>query len=213
MHTERKLAISLFLFFAGQFWGCAASAQSSSKDNLADLSKASDAIVVAKCTTKESQWNYNKSLIYTKFSFEVEKVIKGERKTKAFDFRHLGGQVEDAAMDVSHMPDFQPGNSYVLFLSAPKNTGALISKEEKDSGNWQHPRLMARANQGKFDLATDQETGKTYIMNPPPEAMPKSSKGYAQSLEEIEKEKLAKAAPAGKLSLDDFVRYLETQVR
>jgi hypothetical protein len=213
MRIGKKLSHALSLFFVGQLWACASSAQTSSKDDLAELSKASDAIVVAKCTTKESQWNYNKSLIYTKFSFEVEKVIKGEQKTKAFDFRHLGGQVDDAAMDASHMPDFQPGSSYVLFLSAPKNTGALISKEEKDTGNWQQPRLMARANQGKFDLTMDQETGKVYVMNPPAEAMPKASKGYAQSLEEIEKEKLAKAAPAGKLYLDDFVRYLETQAR
>ncbi|MDZ7344846.1 MAG: hypothetical protein ONA90_10085 [candidate division KSB1 bacterium] len=213
MCISKKLTRAALLFFAGQLWACASSAQTSSKNDLADLSKASDVVVVAKCITKASQWNYNKSVIYTKYSFEVEKVIKGEQKTKTFDLRHLGGQVGEAAMDVSHMPDFQPGHSYVLFLSAPKNTGALISKEEKDTGQWQPPRLMARANQGKFDLTTDPETGKVYVINPPAEAMPKTSKGYAQSLEELDKEKRAKTAPAGKLYLDDFVRYLETQVR
>lgn len=210
VHKLNKAPALAFLIFASQLCSCAASAQSRSKDNLAELSKVSDAIVVATCTAVESQWNYNRSLIFTKFSFAVEQVIKGDQKLKSFDLRYLGGRVGDEAMEVSHAPHFAPGKPHVLFLSAPKNTGALISKNEQEAGNWQWPRLMARAGQGKFELAKEQETGKMYVVNPPPGT---ASKGYAQTLEGIKHEKPQATAASGKVYLDDFVQIITAKIQ
>ena len=161
-----------------------------------------------------SQWNYDRSIIFTKYSFKVERIVKGEKTLQTFELRQLGGQADDGqALSLSHAPHFRVGESYLLFLSAPMNTKALISKEEHVTGKWQQPRIMARANQGLFKLTKDEQTGKLYVMNPPHELALRSSKGYAQSLAELRNEKRKQQAASAQLFVDDFVAHIEQVVQ
>jgi len=214
MTVIKRLVVLFCVLGSSPLWSGFVMAQPPGETKFFDLVGAAHTVVVATCNTTESQWNYDHSIIFTKYSFTVEQVVKGDKALQTFDLRHLGGQTDDGqAMYVSHAPQFTIGKPYVLFLSAPMKTSALINKEEHVSGDWRQPRTMARATQGLFALTKDEKTGKTYVVNPPREFAPKASKGYAQSLAELNTEKRQQQPSSARLFLDDFVARIEQVIQ
>lgn len=207
-----RAVLSLALFVMSCVpWGCAFA--SASRTTLAELSQSADAIVVATCNTATSDWNFTHTLIFTKYSFTVTRVIKGERSLQTFEFRHIGGEAGNDVIAVAHAPHFTPGATYVLFLSAPKNTGALITKAEKESGQWQRPRLLARAEHGIYEVASEQVDGQLYVLNPPEEAQPTSTKGYAQRMQDLPREHVQAVAAKRRLLVEEFAAVIERFIK
>lgn len=211
MKRTRAALLLKHLALSCALYSCAFA--SAKRTTFTELSQSADAIVVATCTGATSDWNFSHSLIFTKYTFTVTRVIKGDAGLQSFEFRHIGGQVGNEVMDVVHAPQFTPGVTYVLFLSEPKNTGALITKEEKASGQWQRPRLLARAEHGIYEIAVEQNGGSRYVLNPPEETQTPSTKGYAQRIQDLERERVQPAGGNRKLSIDEFVILIHRMMK
>ena len=58
-----------------------------------ELSDQSDLVVVGKVAKINSQWNKDKSRIYTNVTVDVDEFVKGNTSSRSIVVRHLGGEV------------------------------------------------------------------------------------------------------------------------
>jgi hypothetical protein len=82
-----------------------------------ELVAKADGIVVAKVIDKRSEWNAERTRIYTHYTVEVERTLKGFPVPR-LKLTELGGQVGELAMEVSGVPGYEPGEQAVIFLHA-----------------------------------------------------------------------------------------------
>ncbi len=87
--------------------------------NLDDLVVEADCIVLGTVTDMESDWqiNYsqNRSLLYTTYTLEVERGIRGVESDE-IRFRVVGGDDGSTYLTVLSAPHFRTGERVVLFL-------------------------------------------------------------------------------------------------
>ncbi len=152
-----------------------------------ELSEKSTAIVVGKCTKKESFWNDKHTQILTEVKIQNGESIKGKPGEEVV-ITIPGGRVGNTIYEVSDMPIFQEGEEVLVFL-------------------WRHPsgkNLVTGALQGKLTIVEDKKTGKKVLQ------------GAQQLLKEdrpLLKRTITRAKAPTKIFLDDFIKEVKGLVK
>ena len=111
-----------------------------------DLTNQSTAVFYGKCSKKKSEWNENKSIIYTYVTVVPEAYIKGNLGSEV-TIAVPGGQVGDIIYEVSDMPIFVEGEEIVAFVRT----------------NPAGKNLVTGGSQGKLKIGKDKKTGKKMV--------------------------------------------------
>ena len=86
-----------------------------------ELSDQSDLVVVGKVASINSQWNKDKSRIYTNVTVDVDEFVKGNASSRSIVVRHLGGEVGSVGELYSFAPRFKSNEEVMLFLHKNKS--------------------------------------------------------------------------------------------
>ena len=155
------------------------------KMTVMELTEESTVVLYGKCLNKKSEWNENRSIIYTYVTIVPEEYIKGNLGSEAI-IAVPGGQVDDIVYEVSEMPIFNEGEEVMAFI-------------------WTNPagkNLITGGYLGKMKIEKDAKTGNRMVH------------GYditeeAESEEASEIERPDRPAKPEKVKLEDFVMKLK----
>ncbi len=111
-----------------------------------DLTNASTAVLYGKCTKLKSEWNQDKSIIYTYVTIAPEEYLKGNLGAEAV-IAVPGGQVGNIIYEVSEMPVFTEGEEVFAFVRT----------------NPAGKNLITGGFQGKMKIEKDKKTGKKIV--------------------------------------------------
>ncbi|MBE0571108.1 MAG: hypothetical protein IH618_06140 [Ignavibacteriaceae bacterium] len=123
------------------FYGLAQTSQS----ELKNLSQNADVIITGKVTQQNSNWNENKTRIYTQATIQVDEYLKGGNTGNSIVVSYPGGEVGDVGELYSHMPRFEENEEVLVFL-------------EKDDRSTDYKVL--NGEQGKINVINDPKTGE-----------------------------------------------------
>jgi hypothetical protein len=110
-----------------------------------NLSKGADMIVTGKVVDQISQWNTEKSRIYTNVTIQVDEFLKGGNNQKKIVITHLGGEIGDVGESYSHIPTFMNDEEVLVF----------VKKSSKDES-----LSVFDGEEGKLTLYEDKTTGE-----------------------------------------------------
>ena len=150
-----------------------------------DLTEESTAVLYGKCKNVKSEWNENKSLIFTYITIQSEEYIKGNLGSEVV-VTVPGGRVDDILYEVSETPFFTEDEEVVAFI-------------------WTNPKgrnLITGGPQGKMKIEKDTKTGKRFVNNPEVDSEVATQN---QAPGQIKK--------AEKMQLEDFVTKLKEYVK
>lgn len=122
----------------------AAFAQLTSSD-VERMSKNADLIITGKVVEQNSNWNENKTRIYTQATIQVEEYLKGSNNSGPVIVSYLGGEVGDVGEMYSHMPRFENNEEVLVFL-----------KKDDKSTNYK----VFNGEEGKINVINDPKTGE-----------------------------------------------------
>ena len=114
---------------------------------LDDLAKKAEAIVVGKVSSVRSEWNKERTRIYTKVTLDVGEYVKGDKPTSTLVITQLGGEVDGVGEFYTHTPRFSKEEEVLLFVKKDKRDNFIIEGGE----------------QGKFKVTRDDMTGEKMI--------------------------------------------------
>jgi hypothetical protein len=149
-----------------------------------DLTNESTAVLYGKCTKVASEWNANRSIIFTYVTIVPEEYVKGNLGAQVV-LTVPGGQVGDIVYEVSDMPVFVEGEETFAFI-------------------WTNPdgkNLITGGPQGKMKIEKDSKTGKKMVNRSSAEVV---TELVVQGIDET-----VKTGKPEKVSLDDFVTKLK----
>lgn len=86
------------------------------KLSLEDLVARADYVLIGGIRDIKSEWNSDRTNIYTYVKVSVESSLKGSVDRSEVTIRVLGGRVGDVAVAVSAAPEFEVGERALLFL-------------------------------------------------------------------------------------------------
>jgi hypothetical protein len=89
-------------------------------EKITKLTKKADIIVTGKVTHKQSNWNENKTRIYTKTTIKVNELLKGKASGKSIEVIYPGGEVGEVGELYTHMPTFENDEEVLVFLKKDK---------------------------------------------------------------------------------------------
>jgi len=115
------------------------------QDKIKLLTEQSDAIITGKVLTKKSDWNENKSRIFTIATIEVEEYLKGNGNDHQVKIYYPGGEVGEVGEQYSHMPKLNDDEEVLLFM-----------KKDKDEKSFK----ILNGEDGKLTLYKDNITGE-----------------------------------------------------
>lgn len=152
-----------------------------------ELAQESTAILVGKCTQKESFWNEKHDKIFTRVKIRTGENIKGNLGAEA-EIIVPGGRVGNILYEVSDMPIFQEGEEALVFI-------------------WRHPsgmNLITGALQGKLTVVKDKKTGKKIVRGGPIKLEEEKS---------LAKTATPRTTAPKKILLDDFIKEVKDYVK
>jgi len=114
---------------------------------LEDLAKKAEVIVVGKVSNVKSEWNNEKTRIYTKVTVDVGEYVKGETPDRTLVVTQLGGEVDGVGELYTHTPRFSKEEEVLIFA-------------RKDSKN---NLIIEGGDQGKFKVTQDKLTGEKMV--------------------------------------------------
>jgi hypothetical protein len=100
----------------------------SGNSELKKLTDSSDLIVVGKVVKQSSQWNEDKTRIFTRVSVNTEEYLKGKSGQKQLTITKPGGEVGDVGELYSHVPEFDDDEEVLLFLKKDKENELVVNK-------------------------------------------------------------------------------------
>ena len=112
---------------------------------LKSLSDNADIILTGKVTQQKSEWNADRTRIFTKVTVTVEEYLKGSQNQGSITIAHPGGEVDEVGEIYSHVPRFYDNENVLLFL-------------QKDGDNRNYKVLEGES--GKISLTVDKMTGE-----------------------------------------------------
>ena len=112
-----------------------------------ELTNRAEVIAVGKVTSMRSEWNRDKTRIYTKVTISVDQYVKGQRSEKTLTISHLGGEVGAVGELYSHTPRFSKDEEVLVF----------VKKDKKNN-----LRITGGAD-GKFRITKSELTGKKLV--------------------------------------------------
>ncbi len=116
------------------------------------LATFADVVVVARVDEIASGWDPAARSLYTYVSVSVERVLKGEVPPGRLVVKQLGGRLDGIGLHVADQPDFQRGESVLLFLEVRPRDATLYT-----SALWQ----------GKWTLERDARGGRIAMRRGP----------------------------------------------
>lgn len=136
------------------------------KSEIRNLSEGADMIVTGKVVDRKSQWNSEKSRIYTNITIQVEEFLKGSNNQNRIVITHLGGEVGNVGETYSHVPTFKDDEEVLVF----------VKKSSKDAS-----LSVFEGEEGKLTLYEDKTTGeKVTSKNVKASEMKKEIKNYVE---------------------------------
>ena len=136
------LRLFFILIIVGGFYSSAFAQLTSSE--FKSMSESADLIITGKVTQQNSNWNENKTRIYTTATIQVEESIKGNSQSLV-EVRYPGGEVGDVGELYTHMPKFENNEEVLVFLM----------KDEKSTSY-----KVLNGEDGKINVLTDPKTGE-----------------------------------------------------
>jgi uncharacterized membrane protein len=118
MNIKFLLIVSLLLLCTGLLTNTF-SQQSNAK--LKHLAKEADIIVTGKISKQKSNWNTNKTRIYTQATLNVNEYLKGNNKGNSVTVTYPGGEVGGIGELYTHMPRFKNEEEVLVFLKKENN--------------------------------------------------------------------------------------------
>jgi len=117
-----KARILDLLLVASVFWGGAPSpvmAVVLTPTTLEELTTSADGVFLGRVIQKESVLDPERKLIFTKYTFSIERTISGAPASTVV-LTELGGEVGDLGMGVPGSPEYELGEEAVVFYRAGK---------------------------------------------------------------------------------------------
>lgn len=111
-----------------------------------NLSKSADIVAVGKVTETKSEWDQNKTRIFTRVTLQVNEYVKGNAGSSV-TITTPGGEVGDVGELYTHVPTFRPNEEVVVFL------------EKEATGSYR----IAGGDQGKYNIEKDPESGRLLV--------------------------------------------------
>jgi hypothetical protein len=145
-----------------------------------DLVNQAHVVITGRCTSIRSEWNDDRTKIFTYITISPRDFLKGERKAEAVIIKQPGGEVGEIGMRVDGVSVFEEGEDVLLFLEKGKN------------GFYRTLGL----SQGKFSVATDPASGRKVLLKKRMEFVKTPDGTINKKVVEIPSEK--------KIFLDDF---------
>ncbi len=134
--------------------GGAAKATTLARMSVAQMSRAAQLIVRARCVENSTGWDAGE--IWTFTSFEVREVWQGSAPAR-ISVRLLGGRVGNLTSSVAGIPRFRPGEEVVIFLErTPRGDFSVVSWEQ---GTF---RVRREAATGSESVTQDSATFATF---------------------------------------------------
>ena len=112
---------------------------------LKHLTAGADIIVTGKVAKQKSNWNANKTRIFTEATIQVDEYLKGNNKANSVTVTYPGGEVGGIGELYTHMPKFKNNEDVLVFLKKDKKTN---SYKVYDGEN------------GEVKIIKDQKTGE-----------------------------------------------------
>jgi hypothetical protein len=112
-----------------------------STDQLATFA---DIVVVARVDELSSGWDAQSHSLYTYVSVSVERVLKGEVPGGRLVVKQLGGRLQNIGLHVADQPDFELGESVLLFLEVRPRDATLYT-----TALWQGKWTLERDGRGE----------------------------------------------------------------
>lgn len=153
-----------------------------------DLTDRAEVVAVGKVTGIRSEWNQDRTRIYTKVTISVDQYVKGEQSEKILTVTHLGGEVGEVGELYTGTPKFQTDEEVLIFI-------------EKDRKN--NLRITGGA-QGKLRIIEDEKTGKKILRGVPLRL---------EDEEKLDKRSTMRTAERPKIFLEDFIREVKGYIK
>lgn len=148
MQSKKILLISLVSFLSTCLNWSDLSATMLRKLSEKQLAKQAQTILIGTCTSIKSEWNEERTKIFTYITVLPKNYLKGDGNSAEITIRQLGGIVGDVGMHVDKTSVFEEGDEVLVFLKmGPKGYQRVVG-------------LM----QGKFTIQHDEETGRKTIV-------------------------------------------------
>ncbi|MCX5753172.1 MAG: hypothetical protein NTW97_05935 [Candidatus Krumholzibacteria bacterium] len=87
----------------------------------AQLIKRSSGIVIGKVIGKQCYWSEDGALIFTDYTVQINKCIKGDPQVTLVKITVVGGHIGDIGLIVSDVPTFELGEEVLLYLETQAN--------------------------------------------------------------------------------------------
>ena len=123
---------------------------------LEDLTKEADFILRGEVTEMKSEWNADKTVIYTHITLNVKERIHGRHEANTITIKQRGGKVDGIGMAVSDSAVFMKGEDVIVFLK-PESTPQVARLQQ--AGRGVITEIVGK-EQGKYRIAKD-EIAKT----------------------------------------------------
>ena len=114
---------------------------------MTEMINRAEVIAVGKVTATQSQWNKEKTRIYTEVTVAVDEYMKGNQPRNTLTIVHPGGEVGEVGELYSETASFQKNEEVLVFASKDK------------LGNLR----VVGGNQGKYAITTDKTSGKKMV--------------------------------------------------
>lgn len=132
---------------------------------LKNLSQKADVILDGKVIQKKSNWNQDKTRIYTSVTIQVNEYLKGNNPGNTIVINTPGGEVDGVGELYTHMPSFQEDEDVLVFV-----------QEDKEKKSYK----ILNGEEGKLTLIKDISTGeKVTSFNQKISSLKSEIKGYA----------------------------------
>jgi hypothetical protein len=155
-----------------------------------DLAQQADLIFMGRCTGRSVHFNRDETLIYSDYTFKVEKVIKGKNVSEAV-LRQVGGEIGEIGLRMLGTARFLPLEDVLVFAGPGK----------RGPGELTEVRRLVGLSQGKFRIITDEKTGERYAVRDITELLLVRNGG-----------KKDKALIQTPIRLEDFIRQIEAGI-
>lgn len=115
--TLNKKFLKIVLIFVVSALICGSLQAIMIKLPLSQLTLESETIVLADVLQVKCEWSWDRRIILSIVSLQVEEVLKGKLDQPEILIQVPGGKVGDIGLRVSDMPDFAAGEKVLVFLS------------------------------------------------------------------------------------------------
>jgi hypothetical protein len=139
----KSIFLFLFTFLFVSLYSISFSQQTYSKLKL--LTDNSDLIVTAKVFGQKSNWNADKSRIFTEATLQVDEYLKGNNNGSPVVVTYPGGEVDGIGELYTHMPKFGNNEDVLVFL-----------KKDAKSKSYK----VFNGEEGKIKIIKDEKTGE-----------------------------------------------------